>query len=153
MFDTFFLLHTKTYSLSRCAFQALNELGEQQNWPIEFVDGFISEISVSIPWSSLLNESSSVEVHGLNLVIQPKPRSDCGTYFLLCADKRRALFDSSGVSGASSMFESMWSSMTSSIQLAEECLKQTDQSTEQEPTNIVNGVEEFAKTIDSSKIH
>ncbi|XP_065221759.1 autophagy-related protein 2 homolog A [Planococcus citri] len=106
--------------------QALNDLGEQHNWPIEFVDGFIAEISVSIPWSSLLNESSSVEVHGLNLVIQPKARSDCAT---------------------SSVFESMWSSMTSSMQLAEECLKQTEQ--EQEPTNIVNGVEEFAKTIDS----
>lgn len=40
--------------------------------------------------------------------------------------------------------------MTSSMQLAEECLKQTEQ--EQEPTNIVNGVEEFAKTIESSEL-
>lgn len=56
----------------------MNELGEHRNLPIEFVDGFISEIKVGVPWSSLLNESSSLEVNGLNLVIQPKQRSDSG---------------------------------------------------------------------------
>lgn len=52
---------------------------------------------------------------------------------------------------AKSMFESMWSSMTSSIQLAEECVKQ-------EAANAMNnaqpfeGIELFAQTIDSSKL-
>lgn len=47
------------------------------------------------------------------------------------------------------MFESMWSSMTSSMQLAEECLKQGSSSEkEAEP---LEGLEMFAQTIDSSK--
>lgn len=49
------------------------------------------------------------------------------------------------------MFESTWS-MTSSIQLAEECLKNTSEKVSAEQVNPVNGVEEFAKTIDSSKL-
>lgn len=48
------------------------------------------------------------------------------------------------------MFESMWSSsMTSSIQLAEECLKHSSERIPEQP-NPVNGMEEFAKTIESS---
>lgn len=60
------------------AFQALNELGEQHNLPIEFVDGSITKITVRVPWSSILTESSSIQVDGLNLVIQPKQREDGG---------------------------------------------------------------------------
>lgn len=41
--------------------------------------------------------------------------------------------------------------MTSSIQLAEECLKQSPE--ESERLHAVNGVEDFAKTIDSSKFN
>lgn len=63
-------------------FQALNELGEQQNLPIEFVDGYIEEISVSIPWSSLLKDSSYVAVSGMVFTVQPKQRSDSGKYCL-----------------------------------------------------------------------
>nr|CAD7436059.1 unnamed protein product [Timema monikensis] len=109
--------------------EALNELGEQQNFPVEFVDGFISEMCVSIPWASLLSDSSFVEVTGLTLTVQPKQRADTGT----------------------SMFESMWSSMTSSMQLAKECFKQeradTKDSQESQP---LEGLELFAQTIDSS---
>ncbi|KAE8748880.1 hypothetical protein FOCC_FOCC004474 [Frankliniella occidentalis] len=105
--------------------QALNELGEQQNFPVEFVDGYISEISVSIPWKSLLNESSYVEVKGLAFTVQPKQRADNGT----------------------SMFESMWSSMTSSMQLAEECLKQGN--SDEKEAEPLEGLELFAQTIDS----
>lgn len=56
-------------------FQALNELGDQENLPIEFVDGFISEISVSIPLSQFFTESSYIEVTGLLLTVQPKKRA------------------------------------------------------------------------------
>lgn len=48
------------------------------------------------------------------------------------------------------MFESMWSSMTSSMQLAAECLKQ-----ESETASVpqpVEGLELFAQTIDSSEL-
>lgn len=102
-------------------------MGEQQHLPLEFVDGFISEMSVSIPWSALLSEASYVEVKGLKLTVQPRQRSEAGT----------------------SMFESMWSSMTSSMQLAQECLQQdANNAGNSQP---LEGVELFAQTIDSSK--
>ncbi|KZC06215.1 Autophagy-related protein 2 like protein B [Dufourea novaeangliae] len=105
--------------------QALNEMGEQQNLPLEFVDGFVAEMSVSIPWSALLSEATYVEVTSLRLTVQPRQRTESGA----------------------SMFESMWSSMTSSMQLAQECLQE-------DANNVGNsqpleGVELFAQTIDS----
>nr|CAD7441323.1 unnamed protein product [Timema bartmani] len=107
---------------------ALNELGEQQNFPVEFVDGFISEMCVSIPWASLLSDSSFVEVKGLTLTVQPKQRADTGT----------------------SMFESMWSSMTSSLQLAKDCFKQERADTKDaQESQPLEGLELFAQTIDS----
>jgi autophagy-related protein 2 len=60
--------------------QALNELGEQQNLPVELVVGSVSKISISIPWITLMRDSSTVEVDGLNLVIQPKRRADNGEH-------------------------------------------------------------------------
>ncbi len=47
------------------------------------------------------------------------------------------------------MFESMWSSMTSSMQLAEECLKQG--SSDEKEAEPLQGLELFAQTIDSSE--
>ncbi|KAK2581702.1 hypothetical protein KPH14_002189 [Odynerus spinipes] len=105
--------------------QALNEMGEQQHLPLEFVDGFITEMSVSIPWSALLSEASYVEVTSLRLTVQPRQRAETGT----------------------SMFESMWSSMTSSMQLAQECLQQDASGAGN--TQPLEGVELFAQTIDS----
>ncbi|KAI4495649.1 hypothetical protein M0802_008484 [Mischocyttarus mexicanus] len=105
--------------------QALNELVEQQNLPLEFVDGFISEMSISIPWSALLSEASYAEVTGLRLTVQPRQRTENGT----------------------SMFESVWSSMTSSMQLAQECLQQDASNAGN--TQPLEGVELFAQAIDS----
>ncbi|XP_032665002.1 autophagy-related protein 2 homolog A isoform X2 [Odontomachus brunneus] len=105
--------------------QALNELGEQQQLPLEFVDGFITEVSISIPWAALLREASYVEVRSLRLTVQPRQRTDTGA----------------------SMFESMWSSMTSSMQLAQECLQQDTANTTN--TQPLEAVEMFAQTIDS----
>lgn len=51
---------------------------------------------------------------------------------------------------ASSMLESMWSSMSSSMQLAEECLREEEGGSTQE-SNPVEGIEMFAHAIDSSK--
>lgn len=102
-------------------------MGEQQQLPLEFVDGFISEMSVSIPWSALLSEASYVEVTSLRLTVQPRQRAKTGT----------------------SMFESMWSSMTSSMQLAQECLQEDAKNAGN--SQPLEGVELFAQTIDSSK--
>lgn len=63
--------------------QALNELGEQQNWPMEFVDGYVEQMSISVPWSALLRDSSNIEVRGLNITIQPKQRSENGIILFL----------------------------------------------------------------------
>jgi len=54
--------------------QALNELAEQQKLPFQFIDGFIEEMSVSIPWTSLLCDSSDIKVRGLNITIKYKER-------------------------------------------------------------------------------
>ncbi|XP_078034719.1 autophagy-related 2 isoform X1 [Augochlora pura] len=105
--------------------QALNEMGEQQNLPLEFVDGFIAEMSISIPWSALLSEATYVEVTRLRLTVQPRQRTQSGT----------------------SMFESMWSSMTSSMQLAQECLQ--EDASNAGNTQPLEGIELFAQTIDS----
>lgn len=58
--------------------QGLNSLGKQYNLPVEFVDGFIGEISVNVPWASLLRENTQVDISGLRLTIQPKQREEFG---------------------------------------------------------------------------
>lgn len=110
--------------------QALNDLGEKKNLPIEFVDGFLAEISVSIPWATLLTDSIFIEVTGLQITIQPRQRVDNGE----------------------SMLESVWSSMASSMQLAAECFQQDSALQDEkglENENTMEGVEIFAQTIES----
>ncbi|RZF47432.1 hypothetical protein LSTR_LSTR007359 [Laodelphax striatellus] len=105
--------------------QALNDLGEQSHLPFEFVDGYIDDMSVSIPWASLFSDSSFVQVSGLVLTVQPKEREQ-----------------------GASMFDSMWSSMvsTSSMQMAAECMEETKES---DQSNPLEGIEKFAQAIDS----
>lgn len=50
---------------------------------------------------------------------------------------------------APSMLESMWSSMSSSMQLAAECLREEEATPDAHP---VEGIEMFAQAIDSSEI-
>ncbi|XP_045776886.1 autophagy-related protein 2 homolog A [Maniola jurtina] len=104
--------------------EALNELGDNQNWPIEIVDGHMREITVTVPWSTILKDDSIVEINGLSLTVQPKVRAE----------------------PVSSMLESMWSSMSSSMQLAAECLQEEAGPQESNP---VEGIEMFAHAIDS----
>lgn len=59
-------------------------MGEKQNWPIEFVDGFLEKLYIRVPWSSLFKESTYLEVTGLKLTIQPKQRNESGnSYFII----------------------------------------------------------------------
>jgi autophagy-related protein 2 len=44
------------------------------------VDGYVSEMSVSIPWKALFTDSCFVEVTGMQLTIQPKQRADDGNF-------------------------------------------------------------------------
>lgn len=61
--------------------QALNQVCNEQNLPIEVINGCISEVTVSVPWSNLLNDSSFVEIQGLFLTIHPKHQSKNGKFY------------------------------------------------------------------------
>ncbi|KAJ3613032.1 hypothetical protein NHX12_019288 [Muraenolepis orangiensis] len=80
---------------------SLNELLETADAPVEVIEGFIQTISLTVPWAALLQENCALEVRGLEMVFRPRPRMGTG-------------------------LEPMcWSSfMTSSMQLAKECLSQ-----------------------------
>ncbi|XP_053331236.1 autophagy-related protein 2 homolog B [Spea bombifrons] len=104
---------------------SLNEIMESADVPLEVSEGFIQSISLSVPWGSLLQDHCALEVKGLELVFRPRPRPR---------------------SGSEPMY---WSSfMTSSMQLAKECLSQklTD---EQETSQPFEGLEKFAETIET----
>ncbi|XP_074861266.1 autophagy-related protein 2 homolog A isoform X2 [Carettochelys insculpta] len=102
---------------------SVNELLESVSAPLEIVDGFINTIAVTIPWSALVTENCTVEVTGLQITCRPKYRS--------------------ATPGTESQ---SWSScMTTSMQLAQECLK--DQA--EEPPQPLEGLEMFAQTIET----
>ncbi|EAT44884.1 AAEL003777-PA [Aedes aegypti] len=112
--------------------QALNDLCEGQGWGIEVICGHIGEVTVNIPYEAPLAKDSSIEVKNLSISLRPKARVTDGT----------------------SMFESMWSSMSSSMQLAQECLEREGgcaESPSAAPTNTIEGLEKFAQIIDNGK--
>ncbi|XP_034545669.1 autophagy-related protein 2 homolog A isoform X1 [Notolabrus celidotus] len=104
---------------------AVNELLESLSAPLEIVDGFVSSIEVTIPWQALLTDHCTLEVHGLQITCRPKYRTNGG-------------WDSQGWS----------SSMTSSMQLAQECLKDPPEASEEPPAQL-EGLEMFAQTIET----
>ncbi|CAH1792670.1 unnamed protein product [Owenia fusiformis] len=108
---------------------ALNEALDSHNVPVQIVDGFIGKIQMTIPWSALVNDSTLVEIHGMEITIQPKQRNE----------------------NDSIMIDSMFSSMTTSIQLAQECLKQPSSEGEKDASGAqpFEGLENFAQTIES----
>uniref|UniRef100_A0A8C4I474 Autophagy related 2A n=1 Tax=Dicentrarchus labrax TaxID=13489 RepID=A0A8C4I474_DICLA len=104
---------------------AVNELLESLGAPLEIVDGFVSSIAVTIPWQALLTDHCTLEVSGLQITCRPKYRTSGG-------------WDSQGWS----------SSMTSSMQLAQECLKDPPEASEEPPAQL-EGLEMFAQTIET----
>uniref|UniRef100_A0A3Q2ZNR7 Autophagy related 2A n=1 Tax=Kryptolebias marmoratus TaxID=37003 RepID=A0A3Q2ZNR7_KRYMA len=104
---------------------AVNELLESLGAPLEIVDGFVSSITVTIPWQALLTDHCTLEVSGLQITCRPKYRTNGG-------------WDSQGWS----------SSMTSSMQLAQECLKDPPEASEEPPAPL-EGLEMFAQTIET----
>uniref|UniRef100_A0A8C8E0Y0 Autophagy related 2A n=1 Tax=Oryzias sinensis TaxID=183150 RepID=A0A8C8E0Y0_9TELE len=97
---------------------AVNELLDSLGAPLEIVEGFVSSIKVTIPWQALLTDHCTLEVSGLQI-----------TY---------GGWDSQGWS----------SSMTSSMQLAQECLKDPPEASEDPPAPL-EGLEMFAETIET----
>ncbi|XP_041845733.1 autophagy-related protein 2 homolog A [Melanotaenia boesemani] len=104
---------------------AVNELLESLGAPLEIVDGFVRSITVTIPWQALLTDHCTLEVSGLQITCRPKYRTSGG-------------WDSQ-----------VWaSSMTSSMQLAQECLKDPPEAAEEPPAPL-EGLEMFAQTIET----
>ena len=66
----------KNYQLHFFILKSLNEALDNLNVPVEIVDGFVGSIAIAIPWSALINDSTALEIHNLELTIQPKKRSD-----------------------------------------------------------------------------
>ncbi|XP_056625183.1 autophagy-related protein 2 homolog A [Triplophysa dalaica] len=104
---------------------AVNEFLETLGAPLEIVEGFVSSISVTIPWAALVTDHCTLEVTGLQITCRPKYRMS-------------GSWDSQG-----------WSScMTSSMQLAQECLKDPPEASEEPPAPL-EGLEMFAQTIET----
>ena len=116
--------------------ESLNELLETQGWPFEFTDGQIGLLTVSVPWNALMTNDSSIEASDVVLCLRPVKRLH---------------------EGHESMIESMWSSVSSSLQLAEECMRQDEDEEAAECNASVTGtqgssivgLEKFAETIDN----
>uniref|UniRef100_A0A665UX41 Autophagy related 2B n=1 Tax=Echeneis naucrates TaxID=173247 RepID=A0A665UX41_ECHNA len=102
---------------------SLNELLETADAPFEVIAGFIQTISLTVPWAALLQENCALEVKGLEMVLRPRPRAGKPMY---------------------------WSSfMTSSMQLAKECLSQKLTDDIGESFQPFEGLEKFAETIET----
>ncbi len=84
----------------------INQMLEETEAPVEFVDGYIQELSVTVPWSNLLKENCFFEIHGLTVTLQLKKRSNPSQL-------------------SASIFHSMCESF-SSMDVAEDCLRQND---------------------------
>ncbi|XP_051578281.1 autophagy-related protein 2 homolog B-like isoform X1 [Myxocyprinus asiaticus] len=105
---------------------SLNEILESVDAPFEVSEGFIQAISLTVPWASLLQDNCALEVRGLQMVFRPRPRI------------------------ASGMEPMYWSSfMTSSMQLAKECLSQRLTDDQGESFQPLEGLEKFAETIET----
>ncbi|KAH0620382.1 hypothetical protein JD844_020772 [Phrynosoma platyrhinos] len=105
---------------------SLNEILESADAPLEITEGFIQSISLSIPWGSLLQDNCALEIKGLEMIFKPRPRL---------------------ASGSEPMY---WSSfMTSSMQLAKECLSQKLTDEQGEGSQPFEGLEKFAETIET----
>ena len=90
-------IHSEPFS------RTINSLIDSADLPVEFVDGFISDLSVTIPWANLLNESCFFSISGLTITIQVKKRANPAQI-------------------SASIFHSMCESF-SSFTLADECMK------------------------------
>ncbi|KAM6435330.1 autophagy-related protein 2 homolog A isoform 1-T1 [Liasis olivaceus] len=105
---------------------SVNEFLESVGAPLEILDGFIDSIAVTIPWSALVTENCTVEVSGLQVTCRPK--------------YRRANSGSDAQNWASCM--------TTSMQLAQECLKEQAEEPS-DATQPLEGLEMFAQTIET----
>ncbi|XP_069848263.1 autophagy-related protein 2 homolog A-like isoform X1 [Dipodomys merriami] len=105
---------------------SVNEVLESMDSPLELVEGFVGSIEVAVPWAALLTDHCTVRVSGLQLTLQPR--------------------QSPGPGAADS--QSWASCMTTSLQLAQECLR-NGLPEPSEPPQPLEGLEMFAQTIET----
>lgn len=111
-------IHLETWSV--------NEVLRSMESPLELVEGFVSSIEVAVPWAALLTDHCTVCVSGLQLILQPRQGPGPGA-----ADSQT------------------WAScMTTSLQLAQECLRE-GLPEPSEPPQPLEGLEMFAQTIET----
>uniref|UniRef100_A0A915IG90 Autophagy-related protein 2 n=1 Tax=Romanomermis culicivorax TaxID=13658 RepID=A0A915IG90_ROMCU len=79
--------------------QRINQALKKCDLPFELVEGFVGSITVKIPYSKVLNDSCNIEIDGLELTCQPRPKYQ-------------------SVDLVASMIESVIGSMTTSVDLA-----------------------------------
>ncbi|KAM5247187.1 autophagy-related protein 2 homolog A isoform 2-T2 [Ctenodactylus gundi] len=105
---------------------SVNEVLESMESPLELMEGFVGSIEVAVPWAALLTEHCTVRVSGLQLTLQPHQGP-----------------------GPSSADSQTWAScMTTSLQLAQECLRE-GLPEPSEPPQPLEGLEMFAQTIET----
>lgn len=144
----------------------MNEVLESIESPLELVEGFVGSIEVAVPWAALLTDHCTVHVSGLQLTLQPRQGPGegrarlglgvgeqvvgvgLGTQLLTRPASPETLFLLAGPGAADSQ---TWAScMTTSLQLAQECLR--DGLPEpSEPPQPLEGLEMFAQTIETGK--
>ncbi|XP_021120271.1 autophagy-related protein 2 homolog A isoform X3 [Heterocephalus glaber] len=108
---------------------SVNEMLESVESPLELVEGFVGSIEVAVPWAKLLTEHCTMRVSGLQLTLQPRQCPGPGA-----ADSQT------------------WAScMTTSLQLAQECLGD-GLSDPSEPPQPLEGLEMFAQTIETAAV-
>eukprot|EP00093_Oithona_nana_P001821 01821.XXX_5499_11495_1 [CDS] Oithona nana genome sequencing. len=103
----------------------INSMLEDTEAPIEFVDGFIQELAVTVPWSNLLKDNCFFQIRGLTVTAQVKKRAHPSQL-------------------SASIFHSMCESF-SSKDVAEDCLREQNRASEESAL----GVEVLAQAIDS----
>jgi len=110
--------------------RTINSLIEEADLPVEFVDGHIQDLSVTIPWTDLLTESCHFTISGLTVTLQVKKRANPAQI-------------------SASIFHSMCESF-SSFSVAEECMKQEDvqASPGKKRTRVSTGEEDAAAGVE-----
>lgn len=141
--------------------QSVNEVLESVESPLELVEGFVGSIEVAVPWAALLTDHCTVQVSGLQLTLQPRRTSP---------GEGRARGAGMGwvnqppdpptpvtilrfppchaVPGAADWQSTTASRMTTSMQLAQECLRDGPPEPS-EPPQPLEGLEMFAQTIET----
>lgn len=128
--------------------------------PLELVEGFVSSIEVAVPWAALLTDHCTVCVSGLQLILQPRQGSGESRVRLRVGqllgvgpgDVWGSFLESLLLStGPEAVDSQTWAScMTTSLQLAQECLRE-GLPEPSEPPQPLEGLEMFAQTIETGE--